>query len=229
MLVAKSFENSRFDRWEGDCVGVAERCAIALDRRGSVSARFERLRTRVQLLVGAAQGVSGASLSGLGCGASSDACEADFGWGDSDSAYRGPNGGSRALQLGRRLPAHERHDLRSSWSNPTPSFRRRCPDRGAAVNAAGADRRESGRRAREERSAGDRLPARLLGVAFPPSAVVRLPRVGRHPLARGLRRTRVRVAVVLNTPTNVAVESPRLAHLHLLRPRLHRPRNARMV
>ena len=79
VLVGKSFKNSRFTRWERDCVGVAERCAIALDRRGSVSARFERLRTRVQLLVGGPGSVS-SEPSGLACGASSGTCEADFGW-----------------------------------------------------------------------------------------------------------------------------------------------------
>ena len=99
VLVAKSLENFRFDRWEGDCVGVAERCAIALDRRGRVSARFERLRTRVQLLVGGPGSVS-SEPSGLGCGASSDACVADFGWGDTIRLIAAPMVGAELYSWG---------------------------------------------------------------------------------------------------------------------------------
>ena len=155
-------ENSRFDRWEGD-YGVARGARSRSDRRGSVSARFERLRTRVPAAGRGGPGsVSSEPVrSRVRC---FERClRGRFRVGRHRFGSSRPQWWEPSSTAGATAAEHERHDLRAR----RPTRHRRfddVPDRGAGVDAAGADRRESGRRAREERSAGDQLPARLLGV-----------------------------------------------------------------
>jgi hypothetical protein len=205
VLVAKSFENSRFHRWAGDCVGVAERCAIALDRRGSVSARFERLPTRIALLVSGPGNVS-SEPAGLACGASSGTCEAEFGWGETIRLIAGPLSGAELYSWGdgcQRTSATTCELIVRPHAVVSATFRtgaRPSMQQALTVDNPGVAHVKSdppGIDCRPDCSA-----------SFPPSAVVRL---------QGSGVTRWRGAcvglgsvctVVLDTPTNVAVESP---------------------
>lgn len=205
VLVAKSFENSRFDRWEGDCVGVAERCAIALDRRGSVSARFERLRTRVALLVGGPGSVS-SEPSGLGCGATSDVCKADFGWGDTIRLIAAPMLGAELYSWGdgcQRTSATTCELVVRPDADVSATFRTGAqPSTQQALTVSNPGVAH----VRSDPPGIDCRPD--CAASFPPRAVVRL---------HGSEVTRWRWAcvgigsvctVVLDTPKNVAVESP---------------------
>jgi Divergent InlB B-repeat domain len=205
VLVAKHFENSRFDRWEGDCVGVAERCAIALDRRGSVSATFVRLRARVALLIGGPGSVS-SEPSGLGCGASSGACEADFVRGDTIRLIAAPMFGAELYSWGDGC-------LQTSATTCELVVR---PDAVASATFRTGARPSTQQALTVENPGVAHVRSDPPGIdcrpdcsaSFPPNAVVRL---------HGSRVTRWRGAcvglgsvctVVLDTPMNVAVESP---------------------
>jgi hypothetical protein len=69
-----------FAGWQGDCVGVARSCAVAIDGTTAVRAVYERRRTSLSITVGG-PGTVRSVPRGLACGGGARACTHTFGLG----------------------------------------------------------------------------------------------------------------------------------------------------
>jgi Divergent InlB B-repeat domain len=76
-LSAKPARYFKFTGWSGGCFGTAPKCAVAVDRATTVRPRFERLTTRLDIVV-SGPGTVVSDPPGIECGATSEACSADF-------------------------------------------------------------------------------------------------------------------------------------------------------
>ena len=72
-LAAKPAANYEFERWSGDCIGLAPTCRVALDRNTSVRATFVGQRSELVIAVGGPGKVTSIP-SGLDCGGGGRAC-----------------------------------------------------------------------------------------------------------------------------------------------------------
>ena len=73
-LTASPETSFEFVRWEGDCIGTAPICDVALDRAQSVSATFVGKMTLLSVSVGG-PGRVGSSRGGISCGGTNSLCE----------------------------------------------------------------------------------------------------------------------------------------------------------
>jgi hypothetical protein len=96
LLRAASGPYGEFERWTGDCIGTAPRCAVVVDRAVSVGAIFFRYQTQLAVSVGG-PGVVYSEPEGLACGVAGGPCAASFPAGETvilspvprgDSAFR---------------------------------------------------------------------------------------------------------------------------------------------
>src|SRR4051812_4821389 len=76
-LSAQAVQYFEFTGWSGACFGTAPKCTVAVDRATTVRPRFERLSARPDIVVGG-PGTVVSDPPGIECGATSEACSADF-------------------------------------------------------------------------------------------------------------------------------------------------------
>jgi hypothetical protein len=194
-----------FERWDGDCVGRADSCLIALDRRASVRAVFTRQRTSVRLVVAGAGAVS-SEPPGLACGASGTACTADFGLGTAVQLFAAPAPGAELHSWGdgcQRTGPTSCLLLVRSGNEISATFR--AASRGGAPQELRVDNPGSAR-VTSDPPGLDCPPT--CSASFDPDVLVRLRGVGVTRWRERCVGVGSRCDVVVDAPTIVAVDSP---------------------
>jgi hypothetical protein len=205
-LVARSSSQEfAFDHWAGGCVGAAERCPAILDEPLHVTATFQRLRGGIKLLVGGRGDIS-SEPPGIACGVSGGQCEAEFGLGATIQLIATPAPGAEFYGWGdgcqRTRPTSCRLTV-GYWSELSATFRTSArPAVSQSLNVVNPGIAH----VTSDPPAINCRPD--CSASFAPNAVVRL-------LGRGVTRWQdgcvglgSLCTLVLDSPTDVTVESP---------------------
>jgi hypothetical protein len=100
---AKPSNNETFDRWSGDCVGVAESCSVLLEEATRIRAVFVPIQRKVSTTVGGpgtvvsdplGQSAFIGNLPGIRCGTTADLCSGLFGQGQTITLKPSPDAGA---------------------------------------------------------------------------------------------------------------------------------------